>query len=155
MTRVAVQIQAQELHGQHSSAAAPAVVGMLPTAPTAAPGFATVNNQKTTQDISAMFGIIGRDVAQELPYVLANIASLAGHFKQSHVMFVENNSTDNTRAAFQAWGANFTAGSRSRSAKILDFQPASTDKKTLKVLAQARNRYIDQLALPEYAGVDF
>jgi hypothetical protein len=102
-----------------------------------------------------MFGVIGRDVAQELPYVLANIASLAVHFKEAHVIFVENDSADNTRAVFQAWSDKFVGSSHNRSAKLLTFQPASRGKKSLKVLAAARNRYLQQLALPEYDGVDF
>jgi hypothetical protein len=102
-----------------------------------------------------MFGVIGRDVADELPYVLANIAGLAVHFKEAHVIFVENDSADNTRAVFTAWSDKFIGSSRNRTAKLLTFQPVSQGKKALKVLAQARNCYLDQLALPAYAGVDF
>jgi hypothetical protein len=102
-----------------------------------------------------LFGVIGRDVAQELTYVLANIAGLAVHFKQAHVIFVENDSVDDTRVVFQAWSDNFVGSRQKRSAKLLTFQAASHGKKSLRVLAAARNRYLEQLDLPEYDGVDF
>jgi hypothetical protein len=103
---------------------------------------------------SVMFGIIGRDVAHELPYVLANVARLAVNFKEAHIVLAENDSQDDTRGVFKAWGSGFTAGLSNRTTKLVSFQ-VSAGKKNLRLLAQARNRYLEQLSLPEYAGVDY
>jgi hypothetical protein len=109
---------------------------------------------RTAAQASVMFGIIGRDVAHELPYALANIARLAVNFEEAHIVLVENDSNDDTRGVFKAWGAGFTAGHSNRTTKLVSFQ-VSAGKKDLRLLAQARNRYLEQLALPEYAGVDY
>ncbi|KAF6252650.1 hypothetical protein COO60DRAFT_505510 [Scenedesmus sp. NREL 46B-D3] len=154
--RITVQMHAHVIqHQQSVGVAAPRVVEQPPLYAAAPNSMSSSHGHRTVGDTSVMFGMIGRDVADELPYVLANIARLASHFQEAHVMFVENNSHDNTRGVFQSWAENFTAGRSNRTAKLLNFKPSSTSKKALKVLAQARNSYLEQLALPHYAGVDY
>lgn len=110
----------------------------------------------TVADTSVLFGMIGRDIAGELPYILANIARLAEHFKEAHVVFVENDSADDTRGVFHTWAAAFTSGSaHNRTVKVLGFTPSTAGHKNPKLLAQARNRYLEQLVQPEYVAVNF
>jgi hypothetical protein len=114
------------------------------------------NAPKTAADSRVMFGVIGRNVAGELPYVLANIAKLAAQFRSADIIFVENDSTDDTRRVFDNWAATFTADNpNNRTAKLLGFKPSSSVHKNLRVLAEARNQYLGQLVRPEYLGVDF
>ncbi|KAF6251796.1 hypothetical protein COO60DRAFT_583369 [Scenedesmus sp. NREL 46B-D3] len=136
--KVRASLQAEQQHGS-------AVSG---DGPVNHPG------SRTLAGTSVMFGAIGRDVANELPYVLANIARLASHFRSAHIVFVENNSQDDTRGVFKALGAAFTAGHSNRTAKLVSFESPSA-KKNLHLLAEARNKYLEQLSLPEYAEVDF
>jgi hypothetical protein len=111
---------------------------------------------KSAADISVMFRMIGRDVAEELPYVLANIGKLASYFKAAHVVLVENDSADGTCSVFTTWATAFTSSSsHNRAAKLLSFKPVTSGKKNLQVLAQARNVYLQELAKPEYAAVEY
>jgi hypothetical protein len=140
------QQQQQGVQQQQLQAQGAAAISVRPVATT----------PKTAADSSVMFGMIGRNVAGELPYVLANIAALAVHFRSAHVLLVENDSTDDTQRVFNKWAASFTLdNSGNRTAKLLGFKPSSSGHKNLRVLAEARNQYLEQLARPEYAAVDF
>jgi hypothetical protein len=150
------QLKAQQQHEHRQSR--PSAADVYPGGGPAS--FAVIgnssNHKRTVSDASVMFGMIGRQVAGELPYVLANIGRLAAEFKAAHIMFVENDSTDDTRDVFNTWAAAFTASSpNSRTAKLLGFKPSATGHKNLQVLAQARNQYLEQLSQPEYAIVDY
>jgi hypothetical protein len=96
---------------------------------------------------------MGRNVGAELPYVLANIGRLAARFQQAHVVFVENDSYDATRAVFGAWAANFTRGFSDRTARLVPLKLDNPSENRMTVLAKARNIYVDQLGLREYRQV--
>lgn len=106
-----------------------------------------------------MAALIGRDVASELPYVLRNIERMSSLFGATHVVLVENDSSDGTQEVFNRWAANYTAaaavaGSAS-SARLVSFT-TTAGKKDLRLLATARNKYLDLVANdPQYAGVEY
>jgi hypothetical protein len=56
-----------------------------------------------TEGTSVVIGLIGRDVGNELPYVLRNIERLqkAAQFKRTVVLLVENDSVDDTVSVFK------------------------------------------------------
>jgi len=135
---------------------------------------------KGVHELFVVFGLTGRDVAGELPFVLRNIQRLGSQFAAAHVVFTENDSSDNSTAVFDAWAERFTfrarrraraldarrtrvamrvwhrrpdsaqapptgAGhNRHRSAHLLSFH-SGAGKKSLRLLAHARNLYLDYL----------
>jgi hypothetical protein len=160
--RVHVQLAAGRVTGAGSSSQVGSLRhqshGDLRTASAAVQGGASTNSgsgskASRTQQINVLFGMIGRDIATELPYVLRNIESLAVHFKQAQVVLVENDSSDDTRAVFEAWGNAFQGPNRT--ATLVTLPPGSRrGKKDISLLARARNAYIEQLGLPAHAEVD-
>ena len=105
---------------------------------------------------SALFALIGRDVAHELPHVLANVASLAAGFRHARILFVENDSRDGTVAAFRRWAASSRAAFLD--ADVMSLKLGGMGHKSLQALAAARNAYLDALRSdPRYGprSVDF
>lgn len=94
---------------------------------------------------SVMIALIGRDVATELPFVLRNIEALGRMFKQSHVVLVENDSRDATPSIFLKWAKKYNSSASNdtlTTAQLISFK-SSLQKKEIRVLAAARNRYIE------------
>lgn len=90
-----------------------------------------------------LFGLIGRDVAGELPHVLRNIERLASQpvFRSAHVLLVENDSADNTTGVMADWAARAAAASGGRvTGAVHSLPPQHSSKKTLGILAKARRR---------------
>lgn len=111
----------------------------------------------TTKDFTIAIAMIGRDVADLLPYVLRNIERFASLFKRCHVVFVENDSEDKTVAEFMSWAAKAPHSNPSLGKIIIRSLPSlgSHTKKHLNVLARARNEYLDILSGPEFGETDF
>lgn len=94
-------------------------------------------------------------MAHELPYVFKNTMRLASKFKRSHVIFVENDSGDNTVETFWSW-ANSTEVKRTfHTTNLISLPPGARGKKDLHVLAQTRNTYLDYLKSDDFKSVDF
>lgn len=90
-----------------------------------------------------MLAMIGRDVADELPWVLRNVERLADKFATAHVVLVENDSRDGTASVWKRWAANYTAQDPSRRSVHLISFSAEKGKKDLSLLAVARNKYLE------------
>jgi hypothetical protein len=94
---------------------------------------------------SVVIALIGRDVDSELPYVLKNIEGLSRRFKRSHVVLVENDSSDKSVSTFLSWGLQFNASSSPNtqtSAQLISFK-GKFGHKSINGLAFARNKYIE------------
>lgn len=113
----------------------------------------------TTRDLTVAFALIGRDVADELPYILRNIERMAlSVFKRTHVIMVENDCMDNTTQVFLDWAANHSRNGSTGGfgvAQLLSLPRNTGPKKNFKVLAKARNVYLQHLMRPEFDDVDF
>lgn len=111
----------------------------------------------TTKDFTIAVAMIGRDVADFLPYVLRNIERFATLFKRCHVVFVENDSEDKTVPEFKAWAAKAPPSNPYLGKIIVRSLPSlgSHTKKHLNILARARNEYLDILSGPEFNDTDF
>lgn len=93
--------------------------------------------------LHVMLAMIGRDVADELPWVLRNVERLADKFATAHVVLVENDSRDGTASVWKRWAANYTAQDPSRRSVHLISFSAEKGKKDLSLLAVARNKYLE------------
>ncbi len=98
---------------------------------------------------SAVFALCARSCAPYLPGVLRNLDRLAGLYDHSGFVFVEGDSTDDTRAMLKAWAAGRTH------ATVLDLggldasHPRRTDR-----LAVCRNAYIQHIKASPLAAYD-
>ena len=95
------------------------------------------------RELSVMIGLIGRNVAQELVFVLPNVERLSEKFKRAHVVLVENDSEDATVATFKDWGFKFKASSSGTASSHLISFNGGFRRKSIDGLAIARNKYID------------
>jgi hypothetical protein len=107
-----------------------------------------------TRQLHVMFGLIGRDVANELPYVLSNIEHLSKLFLSSHVVFVENDSSDGTESVFDEW-ARQAVHPLSGKRHSVPVSNVSRNRKNNKLLAEARNVYLQELQKPENRHISF
>jgi hypothetical protein len=108
---------------------------------------ASEHTTKSTKNTPVVIALIGRDVADELPYVLRNIWRLhqAAQFPRTLVMLVENDSKDWTVKVFRDWAdraAKETHGALQ--GEVRSFE-ATEGKKSLSVLGRARQVYIDAI----------
>ena len=95
-------------------------------------------------------------MAHELPAVLANIERLSTAFKRAHVIMIENDSGDETIGVFKTWATTASAARPDLGALRAHSMPSGQGgKKNLRLLAKARNEYIELLQAPEFDDVDF
>ena len=101
-------------------------------------------------ELTILFVLIGRDVADELPYVLRNIERLhlAARLRRGHVLLIENDSTDSTAHVFTAW-ANASRQAANLTGEVRSFT-WNTGKKDLNILARARDVYLQAVRNQEY-----
>src|SRR5262249_44099468 len=90
-----------------------------------------------------------RDCEPFLPAVLQNIATIATLYSEAAFVFVENDSTDNTRGILQKWLSKHENSFLVRPAEL----PAQVTKRTAR-LAIARNTYMDALQSHHLAQFD-
>jgi hypothetical protein len=106
-----------------------------------------------------LFALIGRDVVDELPYVLRNIERLAAVFARSYVMLVENDSSDGTPDYFSKWAESVRdkTGGKIERAELRRITPPPhlSGKKSLGLLSYARNVYFKALMEEQYREVDY
>jgi hypothetical protein len=99
---------------------------------------------------SAVFAGCARDCDRFLPGVLSNLETLAGLFRQSAFVVIENDSCDRTKAVLNDWGctqARFHLAS-------MDGLDAQLRPRTVR-LASARNRYLEIIRNSDLREFDY
>jgi len=106
-------------------------------------------SSRTSNGLTAVIAGCARNAAPHLPGVLRNIEGLASLYDRCAFVFVENDSTDNTRTILEDW-----TGMR-RNAHLVAFAGNSKDypKRTAR-LARARNSYLDFIRISPYSKFD-
>ncbi len=100
---------------------------------------------------SAVIVGCARDVAKHLPNTLKNIEAIATVFEQVAYVFVENDSTDSTKADLRRW-----LKTRSGRGHLLNLDGAAARiPKRTERLAKARNAYINYVRKSRYRDFDY
>ena len=98
---------------------------------------------------SAVIVGCARDCEAFLPGVLQNVTTIASLYSQAAFVFVENDSTDNTRQILQTWLSN-----RPNSFLVYPNESVAQEAKRTARLAIARNTYMDTLHSDHLAWFD-
>ncbi|KAJ9513830.1 hypothetical protein QJQ45_020906, partial [Haematococcus lacustris] len=135
-----------------------------------------ITHPSAPHDWTVLVALIGRDVAAELPWVLLNIEREAAalKFATTTVMLVSNDNADgaaavpllasvllltlaDTQAVFTSWASKVAAATGGRVRGDLRMLPAGPrrSKKSLPVLAEARNVYLAALEEVQYQTVEW
>ncbi|KAL6763378.1 hypothetical protein V8C86DRAFT_291205 [Haematococcus lacustris] len=118
-----------------------------------------ITHPSAPHDWTVLVALIGRDVAAELPWVLLNIEREAAalKFATTTVMLVSNDNADDTQAVFTSWASKVAAATGGRVRGDLRMLPAGQkrSKKSLPVLAEARNVYLAALEEVQYQTVEW
>lgn len=90
---------------------------------------------------------IARDNIKDLLVTIKHVEYLGGFFKDYRVIIFENDSTDGTKEAFDAWQKN-------KKVKIISKTINKRKRSSHQFMADIRNNYIEALKNDEYADFD-
>src|SRR5665213_552981 len=104
---------------------------------------------RAVMGLSAVFVCCARSCGRDLPAVLKNIEAISGMYERPAYVFVENDSTDDTKAQLQAWLKGRPDADLIELDGLVERLPRRTER-----LAFCRNAYIERIRRAGYADRD-